>query len=255
MIAAAAAPERPNPGVSLTIINGNWGATSLRAIRAVLESARDVMAEAFGRPPDAPVRVSPWNGAGSLMVHDKRPYEILLTARDRYWSRYVYQFSYRLCYVMARFDLYKAHGHKWFEGSLCELASLFVLHRLARIWAERPFPDVAGAAGFAPNHRSYAEERAQRYERPANLPEWLGKNVDSLQADPSRHDLAGVVALALLNRFLEDPSLWSECAWLNRWDPEADETFRDYLDSWTARLRASGREGRTPAMVKETFGL
>ena len=24
MIAAAAAPERPNPGVSLTIINGNW---------------------------------------------------------------------------------------------------------------------------------------------------------------------------------------------------------------------------------------
>ena len=90
MIATVAAPERPNPGASLTIVNGNWGATSLRAIRAVLESAGDVMAEAFGRPPDAPVRVSPWNGAGSRVVHDKRPYEILLTARDRYWSRYVY---------------------------------------------------------------------------------------------------------------------------------------------------------------------
>ena len=255
MTAAASAPERSNPGASLTVVNGNWGATSLRAIRAVLESARDVLAEAFGETPDAPVRVSPWNGAGSLVVHGKRPYEILLTARDRYWSRYVHQFSYQLCHVMTRFDRCRGHRHEWFEGSLCELASLCVLHRLAQVWAERPSPDVAGAAGFAPNHRTYAEKTAQRYERPADLPAWLGENVETLQADPARHDLNGVVALALLTRFLEDPSLWSECAWLNRWDARADETFRDHLDSWAARLRASGLEGRAPAMLKETFGL
>ena len=67
MTATAPTAEGSNPGASLTIVNGNWGATSLRAIRAVLESARDVLAEAFGKPPDAPVRVSPWNGAGSLV--------------------------------------------------------------------------------------------------------------------------------------------------------------------------------------------
>ena len=243
-----------NPVAPLAIVNGNWGATDLRAVHAVLESACDVLSEAFGQRPDEPVRVFPWNGAHPLTADDRRPYEIFLTARDRYWCRYVYQFSHELCHVMTRFDLCKGHRHKWFEESLCELASLFVLHRLAQVWAKHPSPDIPGAAEFALHHRTYAEKVAEGYDRPVALAEWLAGNAEALQADPCNRALNGVAALALLDGFLEEPSLWLECAWLNRWDANADETFHDHLDSWTVCLGESGLEGRTPAMVKRVFG-
>lgn len=243
-----------NRDAPLAIVNGNWGATDLRAVHAVLKSAYDVLSEAFGQRPDEPVRVYPWNGAHALTVDDRRPYEVFLAARERYWCQYVYQFSHELCHVMTRFDLCKGHRHKWFEESLCELASLFVLHRLAQVWTERPFPDIPGAAEFAPHHRTYAKKVAEGYDRPVALPEWLAENVEAMQMNPCNRDLNGVVALALLDGFLEEPSLWPECAWLNRWDAKADETFHDHLDSWTVCLRESGLEGRTPAMVKKVFG-
>ena len=168
----------------------------------MLESARDVLAEAFGKPPDAPVRVSPWNGAGSLVVHGKRPYEILLTARDRYWCRYVYQFSYQLCHVMTGFDLCKGHRYKWFEGSLCELASLFVLYRLARVWVERPFPDILGAGEFAPNHRTYAGIVAKGYDRPVELPNGWAR-----MSRPCKRILPGTTSTAS----------WPSPCWTGSW--------------------------------------
>ena len=243
-----------NRDAPLAVVNGDWGATDLRAVHAVLKSAYDVLSEAFGHRPDAPVRVYPWNGDHALTVHDRRPYEIFLAARDRYWCQYVYQFSHELCHVMTRFDLCKGHRHKWFEESLCELASLFVLHRLAQVWTERPFPDIPGAAEFAPHHRTYANKVAEGYDRPVALPEWLTENVEAMQSNPCNRGFNGVVAVALLDGFLEDPSSWPECAWLNRWDAKADETFHDHLDSWTVCLRESGLEGRTPAMVKKVLG-
>ena len=105
---------------------------------------------------------------------------------------------------------------------------------------------VADVGGHQPDSRNVFRTKQPAVLR-ASLP--------GAAADPSRHDLNGVVARALLDRFLEYPSPWSECAWLNRWDARADDTFRDHLDSRAARLRASGLEGRTPAMVQETFGL
>ena len=76
----------------LTIENGNWGGTSLRAVRAVLKSAFDVLLDAFGRLPDAPIYVARWSQAPRVF-YDYRPYQIRISAHDTYWCQYVYQFS------------------------------------------------------------------------------------------------------------------------------------------------------------------
>ncbi len=238
----------------LTVANDNWGATSLLAVLAVLESAYAILIDVFGTPPDAPVRVARWD-QDPRTLYGKRPYEIRLSARDRYWCQYVYQFSHELSHVMTHFDRYKEHKHNWFEESLCEMASLFVLHRLATVWVEDPPPDIFGASGFAPNHRAYAEqiEATHRAVLSGTLPEWFAGNIGDLRADPYRRELNGVVAVSLLDRFRDDPSLWRDCGWLNHWDPRSDATFSDYLDSWSACLRANGMEDGTTTIVRELF--
>lgn len=237
---------------SLLVMNDNWGATSLAAVRSVLASAYEVLTEAFGTLPDTEVRVGRWDQAPRTLS-DKRPYEIRLSARDRYWCQYVYQFSHELCHIMTGFDRHREHKHNWFEESLCELASLFVLHRLARVWTEAPPPNIVGASEFAPNHEIYAKNVQAKYpavpER--DLAKWFDRKVQSMETDPYLREYNGVVAVFLLSRFREDASMWRDCAWLNRWDPCANATFAEYLDSWTACLRTNGRAGRVPAVVRK----
>lgn len=243
-----------NTAGRLTVVNSNWGATSLAAVRAVLGSAYDVLTDVFGASPDAPVSIARWD-RDPRTLHHKRPYEIRLNAQDRYWCQYVSQFSHELCHVMIGFDRYKEHKHRWFEETLCELASLFVLHRLAEVWNEAPPPDILGAKDFASNHRTYAEDTQAKAGSflDGPLPEWFTRNIETLEADPYIRDLSRVVAVSLLGRFRDDPSLWRDCQSLGRWDPGADTTFADYLDSWAACMHKKGRTARTPTIVREVL--
>ena len=253
---ARATPMQRTAEYRLVVENGNWGATSLKAIHAVLESAARVLLDAFGKTPDSPIRVARWDRDPEVFC-DMRPYEVRISARDTYWCQYVYQFSRELCRMMTNFDRCKGHRHKWFEESLCELASLFVLHRLAKVWATARFDpfEPSDLAGFAPHYRTYAEKIEEGYRVPddGDLPGWLAGNIETLEADPSRRDLNVVIAVALLEPFRRDPALWRDCGALNRWDPSADTTFSDYLDSWAARLCKSGSDARAPALVRDTF--
>ena len=230
----------------LPIENGNWGGASLAAVHAVLESAYEVLVQAFDRHPDAPIHVAWWNESPQVF-YGCRPYQMRISARDTYWCQYVYQFSHELCHVMTNFDRHKEHKHNWFEESLCELASLFVLHRLADGWREHPPPRVLEAEAFAPNFKTYADEIAQRHEHPGDggLRAWLAGNPD--------HELNGTLAVALLGRFLEDPSLWRDCGRLNCWDVTANATFESYLEAWAKHLRAQGAGPRVPALVEGLF--
>lgn len=243
-------------GALVTVENGNWGATSLRAIHAVLTSAAQVLIDAFGRMPDAPIRVAPWS-MDPQVFPDQRPYQVRLSARDRYWSQYVYQFSHELGHVLTNFDAHKEHEHRWFEESLCALASLFALHRLAVLWAEEPPAGILDAAGFAPNHRAYARAMTGRYPRigRADGRDWFSEHVSEMEAHPDKRELTGAVAVLLLDAFRADPTLWRNCAHLNGWNPAGDPTFAGYLASWTGHLRERGVEPRSPAVIGAALGL
>ena len=238
----------------LPIENSNWGGVSLSAVHAVLESAYEVLVQAFDKHPDAPIHVAWWNQSPRVFF-DHRPYQIRLNARDTYWCQYVYQFSHELCHVLTSFDRHRSLKHKWFEESLCELASLFVLHRLADGWKERPPLCVFEAQAFAPNFRSYAEEIEQGYDQPGDggLRAWLAANLDRLEGNPVIREVNGILAVALLDRFLEDPSLWRDCGQLNCWDATVNETFESYLEAWAEHLQAQGTSPRVAGLVERLF--
>ena len=242
------------PESAVKIANGNWGATSLRAAGAVLESAAAVLCGAFGRWTDAPVHVMPGDGL-PYMARERRPYLIWISARDTYWCQYAYQFSHELCHVLVNFDRTKHHRHRWFEESLCELAALFVLIRMSERFRHCPPPEVFGAAEFAPHFAAYAHSIAGGVPvvSRANLPAWLSGNLPALEGHDAHRDLNRTVAVAMLDSFLEDESLWRDCAALNRWDARADASFADHLDSWTAHLLTMKRAVRTPRVVRDLF--
>ena len=130
-----------------------------------------------------------------------------------------------------------------------------MLLRLATVWLGNPPPGIDGPSAYAPHFDSYAGATAEQYARPApdDLPRWLRDNAAALSRGRNHRRLNGTVAVALLEPFLEDPSLWRDCRWLNRWDPAADATFADYLHSWSACLLASGIEPRAPVLIGETL--
>ena len=117
----------------LTVEEGPWGRVSRAAIHGVLASAAAVLLDGFGEPPDAPLRVARWSRVPRVF-YDRRPYLIRLSARDCYWCQYVYQFAHELGHVMTNFDRHRRRRHGWFDESMCELAALFVLRRLATVW-------------------------------------------------------------------------------------------------------------------------
>ena len=238
----------------VTVANGDWGGTSLRAAHAVLESAALLLCDAFGRVPDAPVRVHRGDGP-AMVARDRRPYWIQISARDTYWCEYVQQFSRELCRVLLNFDRIRGHRHKWFEDTLCELASLFVLHRLSERFRHDPPSDVFGARDFAPHFSTYADEIASRAPPlpPGGLPAWLRERLPALEENHANRDRTLTAATAMLNSFLEDGSLWRDCGSLNLWDAALDRSFVGYLESWTAQIGRDGRTARTPGVVRGLF--
>ena len=243
-------------GRLVTIENGNWGATSLSAIRAVLESTASVLCDAFGRAPDAPVQVSPWDQEPRV-AWDLRPYRVRISARDTYWCQYAYQFSHELCHTLVNFDRVRHHRHKWFEESICELASLFTLDRLSREFRHRPPAEVLGAREFAPHFATSAKGVARRVHPVprADLPMWFSRNVRRLEERSIDRALNRVVAVALLDDFLADKSLWRDCGFLNLWNATTDHTFADHTDSWADFLRGKGFVPRTPRLVQTLFDI
>lgn len=252
-------PMSPNQPAAPTIevVNLNWGATSLSAIRGVLESVYAVLTEAFAKTPSHSIRVLRWSQSHPMLVHDARPYCVYLATGDTYWCQYSLQFSHELCHILTNSDSGKEHKHKWFEETLCELASLFVLHQLAESWVANPPPSVRAAADFAPNHGIYAEERERKFGLPPGraFPEWLNAQLAGLEADPCDRQRNGTLAVALLPEFRRNPALWRDCGVLNAWDASRNRDFGEYLDSWTACLRERGLPDRTPEFLRRRFGL
>jgi len=242
------------PEARVRIVNGNWGGTGLRAVHDVLQTTYDVLTEAFGNQPDATINVARW-GQSPRVFFDQRPYEVRISSQDTYWCQYVYQFSHELCHIMTNFDQHRTHPYKWFEEALCELGALFVLHRISDAWMTRPPSHVFGAREYAPSFRNYAQDIIGGHAQPGqtDLPKWLDEHIAELEAEPCIRELNRCVAIALLDHFLEDPSLWRDCGQLNHWDAGTNGSFREYLAAWSTHVGSLGGKARVPALISRLF--
>lgn len=216
-------------------------------LRSVAEAYREFLPEREL----APIRVV--TGAGHPQVFHQKShrgeYVVALSARDRRWAQYAYQFAHEFCHILSRFDNKDLEAgrlvaqNQWFEETVCELSSVFALRRMAKAWESSPpapqWRDYASAlAEFAEEvlGKTARQEAAQ-----SNLAAWYSRHRDALASDPYQWQHNEVCAQLLLPLFEESAKSWAALAYLNPQRQSAKETFADYLDAWRRAVPAEHR--------------
>lgn len=158
------------------------------------------------------------------------PFRILLSARDKRWSQFAYQFSHEFCHVLSGYERLERNPNNWFHEAICELASVFTLRRMADGWpTQAPYPHWAD---YAQSLASYVEEtvsrEAHQLPRGMSLRVWLLSEEEGLRKNRCLRDKNAVVAYSLLPIFENDPAGWNAVRRL----PDSSATFGEYLFDW-----------------------
>lgn len=230
-----------NHQLSIIVMPGDWGDASIVDIQVLL----DVTAkELTDHVTDLPMReVKIIRGFGSPMARTDRPADdirlIELTVEGTYWSRFIYQFAHELCHHLCNSELYfPTVEERWFEETLCDVASLFSLHQSSNRWQHSP--PYSHWSPYADRIRDYMREYTNRIQQssPTDFSNWYRVHRDCLRNNPCLLDAEGhrslneVVALHLLPVFLNDPSKWGAIRFLNLQGRKAKPSFEAYLTDW-----------------------
>lgn len=228
---AAAEPE-PRPLRLLLVPDEDWNGARPQDVEAVLRSAGRALLRHTPQAALPPLESRP--RGGPIVLFERTPtgaVRMHLNTGGNFWSQYAFQFGHELCHVLCRFDRDRT-AHKWFEESLCETASLFVLRRMAEEWShDPPYPNWRT---YAPRLADYADKRlaASPLQAGGSLAEWFREHHDRLVARPTDREQNLAVASALLPLFEARPSRWAAVEWLNAGGPEQPRSFREHLLNW-----------------------
>jgi hypothetical protein len=218
-------------------------------VRAVLRSSAKELWKHFPDRKLEPILVQP--KGGPIVFFKRGPkgeYQVKLNTGGNYWSQYAYQFAHEFCHILCGFREGDA-ANKWFEESLCELASLYALRAMSKTWETKP--PYANWKEYAPRHNEYAEERIKAAALPEGktLAQWYAANAEQLKKDATQRELNGVVATALLPLLEKSPEHWAAVGYVNTAEYKEGRTFEQYLKDWHASVPEKHR-----GFVKEVAG-
>ena len=119
-----------------------WSGASVSNIELVLQStARQIWPYAEQSPP-CTIQVDR-SRTGPIVLYrrgSKGEYLVRLDTQKQYWCQYAFQFAHELCHIICGYKK-GDRSNLWFEETLCETASLFVLRKMTKEWKIDPsFP-------------------------------------------------------------------------------------------------------------------
>jgi len=195
------------------------------------------------------------------------------------WVRYVYQFSHEMCHTMinsSKFDDCRywdndVYKHSWFDESLCEMASFYVLDEITDILIKNPHHPLTEFTYKRPEEfREYAEQMQVEYRfRGKSLKKWFRENIcamengaleDKFKKDPNdtkdhyKRCLQSTFADAILIYFQKNPALWRELTKLHLWEMKPNQDFGGYLHDWEEFLKKT-IDPKLPNILRKKFGI
>ena len=210
-------------------------------IESQLRPTLQVLTEAFGRDPGFPIEVYRRQDFPhvSLVSGVQR---VGITASEGFWMQYNYQFAHEVGHILTNWQLSKNNRFKWFEETLAELASLYVIAVYAK---DSPYDFYTGqqwAVYLASLHEQQERDRRAQFglAPDAATLSWYARFRPQMEDNPTIRSLNFAIAFELLPHFVQDPELWKACGYLNRWDTSRNGNFQDYLKSWTLTLARNG---------------
>jgi len=189
-----------------------WGDCQVVDIRAVLWSVVQEFQKA-GVEVKETICVYPSDLGHPRALTERGPkgeHSVLLSARDRKYNKYVYQFSHEYCHLFTgHFKTAGDHRARWLDEVLCETASLWCLKQLSDTWTNDPPYDAWRA--YAPNFDSYADRMmadSPQIKPEVEFKEWFEKEIESMQNNSTLRDKNMMVSKQLLPLFLSQPETW-----------------------------------------------
>ena len=127
----------------------------------------------------------------------------------------------------------------WFHETVCELASVFTLRRMAERWpTEPPYPNWGEYAGSLASYaHGYLSCEERQLPAGMTLAAWSQAEEESLRNDRYQRDKNAVVAYSLLPMFESDPAGWNAIRRL----PASSAMLMDYLLEWHASVEPADK--------------
>ena len=217
------------------VVSGEWGVAQRTDIEKLLLNAASHINGLLRTPWSGKIHVKP------APVNDRTPRTLLpktdpiviqLTSQDTRWAQYAYQFAHEFCHVLSGYEDLEGNPNNWFHETICELASVFTLRRMAERWPTHPpYPNWAN---YSKHFLEYAAARQKRKEVQlpigTTLPDWLSSRESGLRKDRYQRDKNGLVAYALLPAFEKFPFGWNAI----RKFPGSSGELKFYLSDWAS---------------------
>ncbi len=236
LAAAAGGQEAAPPAPELRVAEEGWGEASTPDIRSVLRSASETLLPRFPglRLPALEVSRSKGN---PITLFERGPageIRIRLDVEGPLWARFAFQFSHELGHVLCGFEEYP-NPNLWFEETICEVASLYALGRMAEVWSRRPpYPNWKS---YAPALKKYRDERIAKEGEKApegtTFEAWFREREPRLRENPHLRAANLTIAAALLPLFEEAPEHWEAVRNLNALHGDSTRAFSRYLGDWS----------------------
>ena len=215
-----------------------WGGASPEDIRKVLESTGRELLKHI--PQNKIIRIHIVASDTVPQVDFKRAaigeFTVRLSVKGRFWAQFAFQFGHELGHIVSHYERINdnkiGNENKWFEETVAEVASLFVLARMAETW--KTDPPYMNWKSFAPALKEYLEKLLKDTEIPAveKMPQWFNDNRPALKADPHLRERNRVVAIHIFKMLERDPSQWEAFRYLNLGRPDATNSFESFLVNW-----------------------
>ena len=230
--------------MQISVLQCDWGDAELCDIKALLRDAASHLNRVLRTPFTGVINVNTASADDDtprtlFRSAPGEPFVIQLTTRNRRWNQFAFQFTHEFCHVLSDYERLKDNPNNWFHESICELASVFSLRRMAERWpTDPPFPHWSDYAHLL---KEYADKRLARenVKLPVgmSLHEWLASNEEVLRRDPYQRDKNELVAYALLPTFESCPLGWNAIARF----PSSSSAIVDYLSEWQSSVEAGDR--------------
>ncbi|OEE51944.1 hypothetical protein [Vibrio splendidus] len=226
--------------MSILLTPHNWGNARTVDLQAVLDSVVCVMNKYFESDANSDVLVIHNATHGPRVLFDRgqnNEYQVLLSSKDRTWDQHAYQFAHEYCHIRTNYSN-GSRKVKWFEETICELASLFVLRRMSEMWQENP--PYENWRDYSQNLYKYAENRivdeSHRLPEGIDFQSWFVARLDDLENNQYMRDINTTIAIMLLPLFEENPQLWRAISYLNTWVCADTDDIYKFFDKWLAAL-------------------
>lgn len=184
----------------------------------------------------------------------RSPVVMLLSASDKYWAQYIYQFAHEFSHIACNFRRTDLRGNRfqWLEEAMCGAMALFGVQAMAQDW---PFPQGHRGHAFGESLWGYLSDRRRNYlaagtvENPRS---WYLQHSDTLAETRELSPLIRPFSVWLYDQIKADPQLFASYRYMNLGSNDRSSSLTEHLLRWK-RYCLPGRDG-LPVLLTRALG-